>query len=375
MAPPRVARRRDNTPEPPPKPDENSGGRDDVVACEQTARASPREKEGEEECDEEFELEDEPGVTTDTKAKVHGRGKAAFSADRRQYKALVSDEARKLGEKIIEHMEGNRSVKGGKGKSSEQYSRHVWRYLYFCEQKVEMESTSTSSVIYFISLSMFAEFLEWYDKFSGHLQTNYKICGVALGHVLRYFLRLGDEAGESVVDESEKRFRSTVGLTREQAKEIAANENKNDANVGFWGEALSERTTIVKKAKSEARNNGVVATTQGTSVDKIKEEEMIYRAGLTAHDLLLAVQNECELSNASLRCARFLLELGFLGRPGEMPFLRVSGMTIRKPNFGWNPNPNRPVTEFLMVSPDHKTANIAMHQSAGQDIDRVLERL
>jgi hypothetical protein len=71
---------------------------------------------------------------------------------------------------------------------------------------------------------------------------------------------------------------------------------------------VSERSTIAKKAQNEARNNGVVPKTRGTSVDKIKDEQVIYTAGLTAHDLLLAAQNEWELSNASLRCARFIVQ-------------------------------------------------------------------
>ena len=70
MTPRGEERRSDNAPEPPPRPGEDSGGRNDVAR--EQACASPREKEKEEECDETFELEDDPGVTTDTKAKVGG---------------------------------------------------------------------------------------------------------------------------------------------------------------------------------------------------------------------------------------------------------------------------------------------------------------
>jgi len=138
---------------------------------------------------------------------------------------------------------------------------------------------------------MFVEFLEWYDIFSGHLQSNYKICGAALAHVVRYFLHLDDlDGGETVDDENDesgKRFRSSELLTREQARRRAAGGNDKEAMIGFWGKAVSDRSTIVKKAKNEARKSGVVATTQGTSVDKIKDERVIYTGGEIAHDLLL----------------------------------------------------------------------------------------
>ena len=53
-------------------------------------------------------------------------------------------------------------------------------------------------------------------------------------------------------------------------------------------------------------------TTQGTSVDKLKKEQVIYRAGEIAQELLLNAENEWEQSNESLRSsARFLPELGF----------------------------------------------------------------
>ena len=162
MTPRGEERRSDNAPEPPPRPGEDSGG-------------SPREKEEEEEecdemfeleCDETLELEDDPGVTTDTKAKVGGgRGKRAFPADRTDYKAKISDEARRLGEAIIAHIKN----KDKSESSLKSYSIHIWRYLFFCEQKAKKEI--------YISLPMFVEFLEWYDIFSGHLQSNYKICG------------------------------------------------------------------------------------------------------------------------------------------------------------------------------------------------------
>ena len=160
MTPRGEERRSDNAPEPPPRPGEDSGG-------------SPREKEEEEEecdemfeleCDETLELEDDPGVTTDTKAKVGGR-KRAFPADRTDYKAKTSDEARRLGEAIIAHIKN----KDKSENSLKSYSIHIWRYLFFCEQKAKKEI--------YISLPMFVEFLEWYDIFSGHLQSNYKICG------------------------------------------------------------------------------------------------------------------------------------------------------------------------------------------------------
>ena len=153
MTPRGEERRSDNAPEPPPRPGEDSGG-------------SPREKEEEEECDETLELEDDPGVTTDTKAKVGGgRSKRAFPADRTDYKAKTSDEARRLGEAIIAHIKN----KDKSENSLKSYSVHIWRYLFFCEQRAKKEI--------YISLPMFVEFLEWYDIFSGHLQSNYKICG------------------------------------------------------------------------------------------------------------------------------------------------------------------------------------------------------
>ena len=142
----------------------------------------------------------------------------------------MSEEARTLGEGIIAHM---KNILHKTESSLNSYSIHIWRYLFFCEQiKKEI----------YISLQMFEEFLQWYDERVQHLQSNYKICGAALAHVVRYFLLLDDAAdGESVDDEneeSEKRFRSSELLTRAQATKKAAGGNEKDAMTGFWGQAL-----------------------------------------------------------------------------------------------------------------------------------------
>jgi len=229
MTPRGEERGSDNAPEPPPKPGEDSGGRNDV-AREQAACASPREKEEEEEDDDLMREEDglmEGELTTGTNQETTrpGRGKGAFSADRRKYKALVSDDARRLGEEIIAHM---------KNKSSASYSRYIWRYLFFCEQKAEKKI--------YISLPMFEEFLQWYDEYTQHLQTNYKICGAALAHVVRYFLHLDDADGESVDKiEAEKRFRSSELLTREQARKRAAGGKDKDAMAGIYSSFSANR--------------------------------------------------------------------------------------------------------------------------------------
>ena len=87
---------------------------------------------------------------------------------------------------------------------------------------------------------MFEDYLRWYEEKTGRSQNEYRHVAVALGHVVRCFLELDEkkilEQGETGDgDEREMYFRSSAGLSREEAKSIAARAGKEvQASAGFW---------------------------------------------------------------------------------------------------------------------------------------------
>ena len=128
-------------------------------------------KEGEEEEEEE---EEEKMQTTVTNSTTRTR-------DNTNYQDLLKSEGKALGEKVRSFLRG-RGVKTetDSSLSIDQYMRHVWRFLRYCEELNPNEERNS----YFISRQMFEDYLRWYEEKIGHSQNEYRLVGVALGHVV-----------------------------------------------------------------------------------------------------------------------------------------------------------------------------------------------
>ncbi|CAL6288767.1 unnamed protein product [Bathycoccus prasinos] len=202
------------------------------------------------------------------------------SRDNTNYRKLLKTEGLSLGQ-AVRTILLNRRVKSDSeaSQSIDQYMRHVWRFLHYCGELAKTNPNTTNPNkernSYFISRQMFENYIRWYEKKIGHSQNDYRLVGVALGHVVRCFLKLDEkkileqeERGDD--DESEMYFRSSEGLSREEAKTIAARAGIDvQANAGFWNNGqgkslLSEKKKDAHLAKMKARNDGVTPTTRGT---------------------------------------------------------------------------------------------------------------
>ena len=356
------------TPSPPPNAGESA--RVSPPRDAECAAATPTlGKEGEEEEEEE---EEEKMQTTVTNSTTRTR-------DNTNYQDLLKSEGKALGEKVRSFLRG-RGVKTetDSSLSIDQYMRHVWRFLRYCEELNPNEERNS----YYISRQMFENYLRWYEKKIGRSQNEYRHVGVALGHVVRCFLELDEkkslEQGESGNgDEREMYFRSSAGLSREEAISIAAKAGKDvQANAGFWHNGqgksfLSEKKMDANLGKMKARNDGVTPTTRGTAVNAIIEEDALYSAANVGMDRFLDAKDESGVSNESLRCSR-LTSSQFMGRPSEGLHYRLSGMTVRKPQHAHNPN--RSLVEFRIIATEHK-GNTSMTKSSGQNIERPVERV
>jgi len=368
--------RRANTPSPPP----NAGDSARVSHAECAATLATLAQGNEE--DEEMEEEEEEEETT----VKNSSAPSTRIRDTTNYQARLKSEGQAIAGTVRRFLI-DRGVKSGaeQSKSIEQYMRHVYRFLHYCE--VDADENGEKRV-YFISRQMFENYLNWYEKQVKRPQNDYKHVGVALGHVVRCFLELDEkkileqQEKSGVVggdeDESEMYFRSSDGLSRADAKIIAARAGKDvQANDGFWhvgnGKSfLSKKKMDVNLAKIKARNEGVVPTTQGTACDAIIEEDVFYGAADAAMKRFLNAEDESDLLIESLRCARFTMSQ-FLGRPGEILHYKESGLMVREPHHAHNPN-RRQAVEFRVIATEHK-GNTSMTKSSGQNLDRPVERL
>ena len=61
--------------------------------------------------------------------------------------------------------------------------RHVWRFLHYCEELAKANPNEERNS-YFISRQMFENYLRWYEEKIGRSQNEYRLVGVALGHVV-----------------------------------------------------------------------------------------------------------------------------------------------------------------------------------------------
>ena len=267
--------RRVNTPSPTP-----NAGDSAPVSSPRNAECAATPTLGKEEEEEEEEKEERETTAT----VIHSSAPSTKSRDTTNYQEMLKPEGQAIGE-VVKTSLLKRGVKSDSesSKSIDQYMRHVWRFLHYCEETAEQNEKR----IYFISRQMFENYLDWYEAKTNRRQNDYKHVGVALGHVVRCFLQLDDEkiSESGVEDESEMYFRSSDGLSREDAKNIAALAGKDvQSNDGFWlnggkGKSLlSKKKTAVRLGKVKARNDGVTATTQGTAVDAIIEEDVFYGA-------------------------------------------------------------------------------------------------
>jgi len=254
------------TPSPPP----NAGDSARVSNAERAATLATLALGNEEEEEEEMEEEEEEETTATVK---NSSAPSTRSRDTTNYQVRLKSVGQAIA-KTVRQFLIDRGVKSGseQSKSIEQYMRHVYRYLNYCEELNPNEERNS----YYISRQMFEDYLRWYEEKIGRSQNDYKHVSVALGHVVRCFLELdekkiSEQKQESGVvggdeDESEMYFRSSDGLLRADAKTIAARAGKDvQANDGFWhignGKSLlSKKKTDVNLAKMKARNDGVDAT-------------------------------------------------------------------------------------------------------------------
>ena len=367
------------TPSPPPNAGDSA--RVSPPRDAECAAATPTlGEEGEEEEEEEEEEETNATVTNSTTG----------TRDNTNYRELLKSEGKAVGEKVRSYLV-KRGVKTetDSSLSIDQYMRHVWRFLFYCDELAKTNPNEERNS-YYISRQMFEDYLRWYEKKIGRNQNDYRHVSVALGHVVRCFLELDEkkiseqqQQQESGVvggdeDESEMYFRSSDGLSRADAKTIAARAGIDvQANHGFWhvgnGKSLlSKKKTDVNLAKMKARNDGVVPTTQGAAVDAIIEENVFYGAANVAMQRFLSAGDESELLNESLRSVRYTMSQ-FLGRPGEILHYKESGLMVREPPHSHNPN-RRQAVEFRVIATEHK-GNTSMTKSSGQNLDRPVERL
>jgi hypothetical protein len=362
------------TPSPPP----NAGDSARVSNAERAATLATLALGNEEEEEEEMEEEEEEETTATV---TNSSAPSTRSRDTTNYQVRLKSVGQAIA-KTVRQFLIDRGVKSDseESKSIEQYMRHVYRYLNYCEELNPNEERNS----YYISRQMFEDYLRWYEEKIGRSQNDYRHVSVALGHVVRCFLELDEKKiSESGVvggdeDESEMYFRSSDGLSRADAKTIAARAGIDvQANHGFWhvgnGKSLlSKKKTDVNLAKMKARNDGVVPTTQGAAVDAIIEENVFYGAANVAMKRFLSAGDESELLNESLRSVRYTMSQ-FLGRPGEILHYKESGLMVREPLHSHNPN-RRQAVEFRVIATEHK-GNTSMTKSSGQNLDRPVERL
>jgi hypothetical protein len=113
---------------------------------------------------------------------------------------------------------------------------------------------------------------------------------------------------------------------------------------------------------------------EGSGKDRIIEAPALYDAGEEAFNRVLNARDVRDLSNETLRSARFVTSIHLLGRPHELQHKRMSGLSTRAATTG-EYNPNRQAIEFRFICPETETGGGSMTQSSGQNIIRPVERL